>query len=194
MDFAFQTATSLNLEQPLGARTKPHLRVIVFFRPPAKLSSSKNRSQAVFPPTCCNQLTMTTEERKQMNSLCIQIQEEKDHRRFAALLQELAVLIRQKEARFPEHDGPVAWHRGGRPWKTLSGSVQKIVKNAYGNHAEKVQIGIDEAEHLFQEVRIENTFTDSDGQPVALKQGAHVDLTFEADEKDTVKKIADGRA
>jgi len=134
---------------------------------------------------------MTPEEREQMNSLSIRIQEEKDYRCFAALLQELTVLIRKKAVRFPEHDGPFAWHRGGRPWKTLSGSVQKIVRNAYANQPEHVQIGIDEAEHLFQEVRIENTFTDANGQPVAVKQGAHVDVTFEADEKDTVKKIAE---
>jgi hypothetical protein len=133
---------------------------------------------------------MTPQEREQMNSLCIRIQQEKDYRSFAVLLKELTVLIRKKEVRFPEHDRPIAWHRSGRPWKTLSGSVQKIIKNVYANQAENVEIGIDEAENLFREVRIENTFSDADGQPVALKQGARVDVTFEADAKDTVKKTA----
>jgi hypothetical protein len=44
-----------------------------------------------------------------------------------------------------------------------------------------------EAEELFREIRIENRFTDADGQPVALKDGARLNVTFEADAKDTIR-------
>jgi hypothetical protein len=81
-----------------------------------------------------------------------------------------------------------------RPWKTLSGRVQKIVQRVYRNQQEHVEIAIQEAEDLFREIRIENSFTGVNGEIVALKQGASVDLTFEADAKDTVKKMTDGRA
>jgi hypothetical protein len=47
---------------------------------------------------------MTPLERDRMNSLCIEVQEEKNYHRFEALLQELSALVRQKELRFPEYD------------------------------------------------------------------------------------------
>ena len=74
-----------------------------------------------------------------------------------------------------------------RPWKTLSGTVQKVFKSAFANQAESVEISISEAEDLFREIRIENRFSDVDGQMVALKEGVPVDVTFEADSKDTLK-------
>lgn len=70
--------------------------------------------------------------------------------------------------------------------------MQKIVKNVYRNDAETVEITIPEADDLFREIRIANTFTDLDGQPVKLKQGIRVEVTFEADQKDTVKTVAEG--
>jgi hypothetical protein len=137
---------------------------------------------------------MTPDERERMNSLCIRIQEEKNHQRFEALLSELDGVIARKERRFAQGEGTHAWHRRTRPWKTVSGSVQKIGTSVYRNNAETVEITIPEAEDLYREIRIANTFTDVDGSPVALKQDARVDVTFEADSKDTVKKPADGDA
>lgn len=136
---------------------------------------------------------MTPEEREHMNSLCFRIQEEKDYRRFEGLLRELNELIGRKEFRFLQSDGiPVSKQK--RPWKKLSGVVQKIFKNVYQSHEGSVEIAIAEAEHLYGEVRIENTFTGADGQPVELKQGAHVDVTFEAAAEDTISKQTDGQA
>lgn len=123
---------------------------------------------------------MTAEERDRMNALCARIQEEKDYKHFESLLRELTEVIHQKELRFPQHEGALTWHRN-RPWKSLSGRVQRVVKGLYRDHTEHVEITIPEAENLFREIRIENTFTDLDGQPVALKQGTPVDVTFEAD-------------
>lgn|SRR5262249_40410466 len=132
---------------------------------------------------------MTPEERDQMNELSTRIQQEKDYRRFEGLLRDLNDLIRRKELRFPQHNVG-AKRYPSRPWKTVSGSVQKIVTNVYAPQAENVEIAIDGAEDLFREIRIENSFTDVDGQSVALKQGARVDVTFEADAKDTVKNVS----
>jgi hypothetical protein len=57
-----------------------------------------------------------------------------------------------------------------------------------------VEISIPDAEELFREIRIDNTFTDVNGQPVALKQGVPVEITFEADAMDTVKKTGNGHS
>jgi hypothetical protein len=139
---------------------------------------------------CCTGAQMTTEERARMNSLCLRIQEEKDYSQFQALLRELNELVGRKELRFPRHGGIPTWRRN-RPWKTVSGAAQKIIKNIYLNHRDNVEIALTEAEDLYREIRIENTFTGVDGQPVALKQGARVDVTFEANPEDTVKQGAD---
>lgn len=72
--------------------------------------------------------------------------------------------------------------------QTVPAVVQKIVKSVYQDRVEKLEISIPEADDLFREIRIENTLTDADGQPVALKTGAQLDVTFEAEAKDTVKK------
>jgi hypothetical protein len=114
-------------------------------------------------------------------------QHEKDYGRFETQLRELIELVGRKERRFPQHTRGAGRTRPTRPWKTVSGAVQKILKGVYQNNAEHVEITIPEAEDLFREIRIENKFTDLDGEPVALKGGAHVDVTFEADAKDTVK-------
>ena len=129
---------------------------------------------------------MTPEERERMNSLCFRIQEEKDYPRFESLMQELNELLGCKERRFAEHhDIP---RQRKRPWKTVPAVVQKIVKSIYQDQLEKVEISIPAADDLFREIRIENRLTDADGQPVALKTGAQLDITFEAEAKDTVKK------
>jgi hypothetical protein len=37
---------------------------------------------------------------------------------------------------------------------------------------------------LYREIRIENTLTDENGEPVGLKEGAQVEVTVEADSED----------
>jgi hypothetical protein len=44
---------------------------------------------------------MTPEERERANWLMLRIQEEKDHKKFNELVEELTKLIAQKERRFP---------------------------------------------------------------------------------------------
>jgi len=126
---------------------------------------------------------MTPDERARMNSLCLRIQEEQDYRKFATLLRELSVLIGRKEQRRFKHQPKLVWQRSG-PWKTVPAVVSKIVKSAFAEQAEKIEISIPSGDDLFRELRIENEFTDVDGGSIALTDGTHVDVTFEAETKD----------
>jgi uncharacterized NAD(P)/FAD-binding protein YdhS len=129
---------------------------------------------------------MTPEERERMNVLCAEIQQEKDYDQFASQLRELSELIsRKQERRFQNHPKLIWQHT--RPWKTVPAVVHKIVKTGVARLPEKAEISITPADYLFREVRIENTLTDPKGELVALKQGARVEVTFEADPADTIK-------
>jgi hypothetical protein len=66
------------------------------------------------------------------------------------------------------------------PSTTLGGTVQKIIKSRVPSEPEKAQIAVEGADHLYKELRIENTLTDADGNEVHLKPGATVDVTVEA--------------
>jgi protocatechuate 3,4-dioxygenase beta subunit len=68
-----------------------------------------------------------------------------------------------------------------KPSVTLPGTVEKIIKPIHPSEPEKAQISVDGADELYQEIRIENTLTDENGEPVRLKKGAQVDVTVEAD-------------
>jgi hypothetical protein len=125
---------------------------------------------------------MTSEERERMNSLSVGIQEETDYNKFAAMLHEMSELIARKEQRRFEHHPKLIWQRNS-PWKTVPAVVTKIVKPAFEGQPAKVEISITQADDLFREIRIENNFTDVDGGPVALTNGACLDVTFEAETK-----------
>ena len=53
---------------------------------------------------------------------------------------------------------------------------------------EKAQIGVEEADDLYREIRIENVLTDENGEQARLKPGAKVDVVVEADSDATTKK------
>jgi len=72
--------------------------------------------------------------------------------------------------------------------KKLHGTVQKVIKPAFSHEKEKAEIGIEEADELYRELRVENVLTDADGNQVSLKQGAEVDVVVEADSDATLKK------
>ena len=74
-----------------------------------------------------------------------------------------------------------------KPSVTLPGTVEKVIP-AMGIEPEKAQITVEGAEDLYREVRIENTLQDEDGKQVSLKKGAEVEVTIEADAKDTKPK------
>ena len=130
---------------------------------------------------------MTSEERERMNRLCTSIQDESDYNKFAALVHEIGALIARKEQRRFQQYPKLVWQRN-RPWKTIPAVVSKIVKPIV-DQPEKVEIALDTADDLFREIRIENTLTDVDGGLVSLTKGAQVEITFEAEPKDTVKRM-----
>jgi hypothetical protein len=53
---------------------------------------------------------------------------------------------------------------------------------------EKTEISVEGADHLFREIRIENTLEDENGRKVKLKEGAQGEVTVEAETKETVPK------
>ncbi len=69
---------------------------------------------------------------------------------------------------------------------TLPGTVEKIIKPVSPEHPEKAQIAVDGADHLYREIRIENTLTDENGEKVRLKAGADVEVTVEAPREATI--------
>ena len=67
------------------------------------------------------------------------------------------------------------------PSATLPGTVEKIIKPIVPSEPEKAQIAVEGADHLYKEIRIENTLTDENGEEVHLKPGAEVKVTVEAE-------------
>ncbi len=76
----------------------------------------------------------------------------------------------------------------GKPSVTLAGTVEKIIPPPHPSQPEKAQIGVEGADDLYREIRVENTLKDEDGKPVALKPGVKVDVTIEADSSGTIPK------
>ncbi len=137
---------------------------------------------------------MTPEERQRMNSLSLRIQQEKDYCRFEGLVGELYEVIGCKQRRFShEHLDASGW-RPTKPWKVVTGVVRKVLAPIYAAQPERVEISIPDAVDLFREIRIANSFMSPDGRSVALKAGARVHITLEADRKDTVPKLPDASA
>ena len=72
-----------------------------------------------------------------------------------------------------------------KPRTTKPGTVKKVIQHPDPREPEKAEIAVEGADHLYREIRIENRLEDGDGKKVKLKQGAHVDVTVEAEDKDT---------
>ncbi|MGC1374079.1 MAG: hypothetical protein WA824_18230 [Candidatus Sulfotelmatobacter sp.] len=75
-----------------------------------------------------------------------------------------------------------------KPSTTLSAVVEKVIKPHAPGEPEKAQINVEGADHLYRELRIENTLIDENGERVKLKQGAEVDVTIEAPQEATVSR------
>jgi hypothetical protein len=73
---------------------------------------------------------------------------------------------------------------------SLLGTVQKIIKPPHPDLPEKAEIAVEGADELYREIRIENSLIDENGNEVKLKPGATVEVTVEAEPKDTVSKDA----
>lgn len=77
-----------------------------------------------------------------------------------------------------------------RKRKKFHGTVEKLIKPTFPGEPEKAQIGIEEADDLYREIRVENALTDENDEKVRLKSGADVDIILEAD-TDATTKIPD---
>jgi hypothetical protein len=74
-----------------------------------------------------------------------------------------------------------------KPSVNLTGVVEKIIKPILPNEPEKAQIAVEQADHLYREIRIDNNLIDADGDAVRLKPGAEVEVAITADPKHTAK-------
>jgi hypothetical protein len=75
-----------------------------------------------------------------------------------------------------------------QPSATMPGTVDKIIPSPGPSQPEKAQIAIGEADHGYQDLRIENTLTDENGEDVRLKKGAHVEVTVTAEPAAAIKE------
>jgi hypothetical protein len=75
-----------------------------------------------------------------------------------------------------------------KPSATLPGTVEKIIKSPLPSEPEKAQIALEGADHLYREIRIDNTLSDENGTEVQLKPGAKVEVTVEAEPQATTLK------
>jgi hypothetical protein len=75
-----------------------------------------------------------------------------------------------------------------KPNVTLPGKVEKIIESTHPDEPETAEISIEGADTLYQEIRIENSLTDENGNEVRLKKGADVDVTVEANKDATIPK------
>jgi len=71
---------------------------------------------------------------------------------------------------------------------TLPGTVEQIIRSPHPSEPDKAEITVEGADDLYKEIRIENTLIDEDGNEVSLKRGAQVEVTIEAEHKDTEQK------
>lgn len=76
-----------------------------------------------------------------------------------------------------------------RPSTTMPGTVNKIIASPRPSQPGKAQIAVGSADRRYGELRIENSFTDENGDDVRLKKGAHVDVTVAAEGKTSAAKI-----
>jgi hypothetical protein len=81
-----------------------------------------------------------------------------------------------------------------KPSAILPGTVEKIIKSPFPGVPEKAQITVEGGDHLYREIRIDNTLTNDKGQEVSLKQGAHVEVTVEAEADATTPQHGSDKA
>jgi len=75
-----------------------------------------------------------------------------------------------------------------KPSVSLPGKVEKIIPGPVPAIPDKAQIAVEGADHLYKEIRVENTLEDENGKPVSLKPGAEVEVTIEAEKHATEPK------
>jgi hypothetical protein len=74
-----------------------------------------------------------------------------------------------------------------KPSAVMSGRVETIIKSPFPNVSDRAEIHVAGADHLYREIRIENSLSNENGQEVSLKLGAQVEVTVEAKAESTNK-------
>ena len=64
-----------------------------------------------------------------------------------------------------------------QPSVSMPGTVDKIIPSPGPSQPERAQIAVEKAYQGYQDLRIENTLTDENGDDVRLEKGAHVEVT-----------------
>jgi len=75
-----------------------------------------------------------------------------------------------------------------KPKVTKPAAVKKIIKSPIPREPEKAEIEVQDADHLYKDVRIENKLEDQAGHKRKFKEGAKLSVTIEADIDQTVPK------
>jgi hypothetical protein len=70
----------------------------------------------------------------------------------------------------------------------LPAKVEKIIVPQHPTEPEKAQISLEGADPLYDEIRITNSLTNSEGDEVRLKKGADVEVTVKAPEQSVEPK------
>ena len=71
---------------------------------------------------------------------------------------------------------------------TLSGTVERIIPSQLPNKPDTAQINVVGGDPLYRELRIDNNLTNKDGEDLSFKAGQTVEVTIEADTKDTTSE------
>jgi hypothetical protein len=79
-------------------------------------------------------------------------------------------------------------HQKETPRVSLPASVKKIIPSTHHSDPEKAEIHVQGADPLYEEIRIENSLKDENGEEVRLKEGAKVKVTVEAPTNATIPK------
>jgi hypothetical protein len=73
---------------------------------------------------------------------------------------------------------------------SMPATVKNILPSFNPNEPDKAEIHVRDAEPLYQELRVPNSFRDEEGREVELKKGAEVEVHIEADKDATTPKKA----
>src|SRR5271166_5613112 len=107
------------------------------------------------------------------------VQKKHDNAAYAGVKKEMAKPRMAKSARIAELNLETA-RISQRPSTTMPGIVDRIIPSPRQSLPGKAQIAVDGPDHRKQDLRIENTLTDENGDDVKLKKGACVDITVTA--------------
>jgi hypothetical protein len=75
-----------------------------------------------------------------------------------------------------------------KPIATMAGTVEEVIKSPFPCEPEKARISVEGADHLYREIRIDNTLTTENGEKVSPKPGTQVKIRVKAEPETTIPK------